>query len=830
MTKECRNYCRKKIRLAKPENRPGLPRIRYRIGSYIDFRDFMLEALNNNEILSSWTHREPDDPGIALIEGASVVLDILTFYEELYANEAFLCAASWRESIAALVRLTGYRLAPGIGGKATFAFEVKSGSDVTVPRGFPIKAQLEGIAGQTNFETDSVLTAVPALGKFRLYRELTLGSFPNSVNVFSVLTADLKPGQKIEKNDRLLLFDNPPDIYPQIVTVARVEQEFDRTNIYIEGSVNSLYGKKSIKGYKIGRTFRYFGHNAPPTKVTIDSSHQASQSQVSFYLSDIFPSDGDQFPRVLCLEGTISDLNPGTTLILTGGGIPTPLQVETVIPYTMTLGAMTGATTLVLLNDPPPWSRSVIIQTIIIYETIGSPLKLDNAYEYGADTDHLFFFGDGDTYKKLAGRRLFLHRQDNSYAEIAAQTCPVSPGYDEEGVFFRPVAFTWPEGWSVNDFPGDNPAVEIFGNIVDATQGKKEKEAVLGNGDAREVFQTFKLPKAPLTYTDQGIGDWEPRLEIYVDNRLWTRVPTLFGCEPEDEVYIVREDDIGSSFVRFGDGKTGRRLPTGMENVTARYRTGIGAYGPGKEGSDPLAGEKLNRLEKIRLAGIASGGCDPESGENARRSAPGRVQSLGRLVSLRDFECEALSIPAVELASAIYDIAGYTPAIVMTVLLKNGREKELDSVTATMTMYNRCRGPGRYPVVVNQGVRKPVHLEVLVSFDPKAKKEVVIKAIKVALGIQGEEGEGIDSTRGLFSTCMRRFGEPEYATRVKGIIQNAGGVWWVKVTSFSLVQPGDLSPYPRDDVVNCDPDSVLNLMTDDFTLADGSGGPEGDCT
>ena len=72
----------------------------------------------------AWTHREPDDPGIALLEGAAILGDILTFYQEHYANEAYLRTAAWRESVAELVRLTGYRLAPGIGGRATFAFEV----------------------------------------------------------------------------------------------------------------------------------------------------------------------------------------------------------------------------------------------------------------------------------------------------------------------------------------------------------------------------------------------------------------------------------------------------------------------------------------------------------------------------------------------------------------------------------------------------------------------------------------------------------------------------------------------------------------------------------
>ena len=49
---------------------------------------------------SAWTHRDADDPGIALMEGAAILGDILTFYQEHYANEAYLRTAAWRERLS----------------------------------------------------------------------------------------------------------------------------------------------------------------------------------------------------------------------------------------------------------------------------------------------------------------------------------------------------------------------------------------------------------------------------------------------------------------------------------------------------------------------------------------------------------------------------------------------------------------------------------------------------------------------------------------------------------------------------------------------------------
>ena len=110
MTSECRNDCVEPFEFPKKlYNRPGLSSIDYRIGTYADFREAMVRALNQNEVLKNWTHRESDDPGIALLEGAAVLADILAFYQDLYANEAFLSTAKWRESIADLVKLWFFR-------------------------------------------------------------------------------------------------------------------------------------------------------------------------------------------------------------------------------------------------------------------------------------------------------------------------------------------------------------------------------------------------------------------------------------------------------------------------------------------------------------------------------------------------------------------------------------------------------------------------------------------------------------------------------------------------------------------------------------------------
>lgn len=905
MTEKCRNYCKGQKQLDKPYNRAGLPHIGYRIGAYSDFREFILQELDLNRSLRNLTYRNPDDPSIAILEGAALLGDILTFYQELYANEAFLRTAQWKESISALVRLTGYRLSPGYGGTANVAFEVKAGNDITIPKGFPVKAQLEGSNESLDFETNKEFVAVPSLGKFRLYRKTSCPNSGQKMSVFSILTSDLElAGQKIEIKDRLMFFGMTNYSNHPIITITKVEQKFDRTYLYTDALID-FTGQSFVTVYKVGRTFRYFGYNAPPT---IMKTNQTTAYEVPVtckrYLSQDkqYTIEGNAVTKFTSTEfpinGEVPDIVIGSTIIIESPKGTVVKTVEEVRLETMTWGAITGPATVlsvdrglikkeikspkkndkditigvnvrqkVAMNLAAPVDPTILtyftdllmpeyftiisstadIRKIVIHETIGNPFTLESIPKPISDPDGLYYFGDLKSYLKLQNRRLALRKEDGTYVEITAGIDPKYNNSSDPKVTFRRITYDKPENWpfSEEDFQLDNPAVEVYGNLVKVTQGKKQKEVVLGNGDAREVFQTFKLPKFPLTYVNAENGECEPKLEVYVNDRMWKRVDTLLNCKPSDEVYVVREDEEGASWLQFGDGKAGRRLPTGFDNITAIYWTGIGAHGEMAEGTDPQAGDKLNRLEKVKLPWVVSGGCEPESGEKARQAAPGKTQSLGRLVSLKDFEIEALALPGIVLASAVYDIVDDTPLIMLTVLMENGREKEIKSIMDTMNRYNICRGTQRYPVSIIEGKHKCVYIDAEVGRDLRLKWQVVEKNIREALGAIGDEGNGTDSSRGLFSVGMRGFGEDEYATRIEGVIQNVNGVVWVKVRQFleiipdptqysanQLVDPSDLPipPHPiLKSTVTCEKNAILCLHIKHLTLHDVTSSQEGDC-
>src|SRR5262249_54438346 len=163
------------------------------------------------------------------------------------------------------------------------------------------------------------------------------------------------------------------------------------------------------------------------------------------------------------------------------------------------------------------------------------------------------FYSEGTAYRYLNRRVIELVR--DSAVEIAlVNTDPAVSGVDTR-LALRPLFLT-PRlrEFSLEDFSLESPSVQVFANLLESTPGKIEKEAVLGSGDGRQAFQTFKIPKSPLTYllSNSATPPQVARLTITVGSLEWEEVPSFFGQAPDAQVYIVREDGNGDSWVQFG--------------------------------------------------------------------------------------------------------------------------------------------------------------------------------------------------------------------------------------------------------------------------------------
>jgi predicted phage baseplate assembly protein len=184
--------------------------------------------------------------------------------------------------------------------------------------------------------------------------------------------------------------------------------------------------------------------------------------------------------------------------------------------------------------------------------------------------------------------------------------------------------------------------VTVFGNLIRATRGESVFNEVLGSGDASQAFQSFTLGNGPLTYLNDPAapGGRRTTLEVRVNGITWKEVSSFFGAGPEDEVYVARQDDEGETVVTFGDGTTGARVPTGVDNITAAYRFGAGAAKPPAGGISQLA-RPVAGLRRVLNPVAAGGGADADRPQDIRRNAPSSALILGRAVSVQDFEALA---------------------------------------------------------------------------------------------------------------------------------------------------------------------------------------------
>lgn len=107
------------------ENRPGLASLSYRVGTHAHFKQAQLSELSQHPEFGPLTTRSDRDPTIALLDGWSAILDVLTFYQERAANEQYLRTATERRSILELARVIGYELGPGVAASTHLAFTLE---------------------------------------------------------------------------------------------------------------------------------------------------------------------------------------------------------------------------------------------------------------------------------------------------------------------------------------------------------------------------------------------------------------------------------------------------------------------------------------------------------------------------------------------------------------------------------------------------------------------------------------------------------------------------------------------------------------------------------
>ncbi|MDD2754140.1 MAG: hypothetical protein PHS80_01300, partial [Methanothrix sp.] len=308
----------------------------------------------------------------------------------------------------------------------------------------------------------------------------------------------------------------------------------------------------------------------------------------------------------------------------------------------------------------------------------------------------------------------------------------------------------------------------VYANIARATHGETTEE-VLGSGDGSKSNQRFELSKPYLTYVSAPTSTGaKSTLEVRVNGVLWEELPSLYGMDERRQSYVVRIDDDALAAIIFGDGKSGARLPTGDENVTTTYRSGIGPEGEVAIESLTLLQSRPLGISEVTNPLPSTGAAPPEELSDARYNAPLTVLTLDRIVSLRDFEYFVRSFAGIGKAQAISISQGQSKVVHITIASSSGScvDRGSDLFSNLVKAIDAMRDPVarvRERVIVDSFLLQTFSIEAGLLIDPRYLAKEVLARAEADL-------------RRSFSFENRNFAQFVTAAEVLAVIQAVEGV------------------------------------------------------
>jgi len=741
----------------------GLDALPRQLRAFPEVRRALLAALPTEPALQDWRARNSRDLGLMLLEMWAYVSDVLGFYDERIANESYIRTAQRRTSLRRLVELIGYVPAPGIAGSITLAAIAEGRIDVTLPVG-------------TGFRSDAFAGQAPQV--FEITEETVISTFKNQwttgpvpATVPQPTPTELANGGVQAPGDRtFFIFETAAFALAEdqiaVITVDGFDPQVARVKKF------HSFGAKDGKTYNEVEFDQPVGipdgtsplsvHTQKPTAV-INPTFSPENDGSDPPPVDSESVDGTTFKMTVNLESQTSQLKPRDPVIIrdtsSGSEVFAFAVVDSVAITSVTVGSMqvpvsnlTGSPAqLVTTLTTVPLLQSVTKITLITNTDFKNRLELLDSTQFSFS----FNFINGGTLTAVAD--IDLDRGDIEGKALAV-TGIVQPPPDAQADPSIPGNLNLPgdfllsdsdkhgagvTGTMVFDSSGHarllaksdslNPPeqtfrtpVTVLGNILFATRGETVNNEVLGSGDPRVGGQTFKLKKKPLTYLLTGGIDRVSTLHVFVDNVEWHEVRSFLNCGPQSRAFTVRHDDDQQTFITFGDGVHGARLPSGVSNIVATYRFGSGKAAPPAGAVTQIARPVIG-LRAVRSPVAATEGRDPEGPDELRSAGPKSALLFDRAVSARDFE-----IVAGQQAGVIKVIARFAwipdlgAAGVVVRFIGTPKASDIQSTLAKRAELNLL-------IDVHKAEAAASTLHLVIEIDPDFQPDPVVAAVKAAL-------------------------------------------------------------------------------------------------
>ena len=772
-------------------NPPGRDTLAYRVGDYATFRHALLRAragetelsrTDRSKVVQVWRPGGHGDLAVQMIEWWAYLADVLTFYNERVASQAYLRTAELPESVSRLIRLLGYRPRPGIGATGVLAALASGPKAFTLPKGFQIqskpgpgrKPQVFELEAET--KVGSLVTGPPTAPQGELAAEPTHNPALATVGADGVANSVLLQGASsaVKSGDTVLLAPNGPGFPVSVFALA---------------DVATVTHEKNPRGQAITRiTFNPANDLSAIDDVT---KFRLLRSGQSAQLWQYVPNDNVIDSVVIKgnqvhLNAIARGIKEGSYILFTAPGISSKMELVT----------LASSSELIWYANP---------------DTKSDPSQgpADPAKKLSIPIPHTYLTLSESLQKIVPSDRLNVLVRYN-WQEVGKIVAPLAPTFDKaaasNGSTPPTVTLQPSAGVSVPKVPADTrvliedangdgataaldtssnlqldnpvpvltPPLRVLFNLLPVSRGKTVANEILGNGNAALAGQDFVLQNAPVTYLqspESTSGDnYSSTVRVWVNNLEWSEVRSFYGQPADGQIFVTREDEQGRTHVLFGDGEHGARLPTGANNVVATYRYGSGAEAP-DAGSLTVVLQPQPGLKAIRNPVQVGGGSDPDPPKKIRKLAPRSVLTFNRAVSADDYETIAAQAPEVVRARATFafDAIEQRPRIRIWVGDDAGAVKAAaDAIAATAD-------PNRQPRI-DLATKIVMTMTLTLLVDPRRQPDTVKAAVHDAL---------LDPDSGLLGVNVVGIGQAFYDSQIYAACLAVPGVRAVHDYNFS---------------------------------------------
>ena len=321
-------------------------------------------------------------------------------------------------------------------------------------------------------------------------------------------------------------------------------------------------------------------------------------------------------------------------------------------------------------------------------------------------------------------------------------------------------------------------------NVALVTHGQSVSE-IMGSGNSSLADQEFTLRQTPLTYVQAPTPSGrQSSLQVQVNGVTWTEVDSLYGVSSYQQSFDVLNQPDNTADVIFGDGVEGALLPTGQNNVRANYRIGLGSAGNvGANTLTTLIDRPLG-VSAVTNPEAATGGQDPQTLADIRSQAPLSVLTLGRAVSLSDYENYAAAFAGIAKAHALWMPSGPSRGVFLTVAGVDGVALPPGNPTlANLLTSLKSYGNPLIPVSVQSFVETLFGFSANIKYDPAYDQPSVTAQV-------------LQTVSAAFGFEQQGFGQSVSIDQIAAVIQNVPGVVAVNVFALTTVASsvgGDLT-------------------------------------